>query len=178
MASCISPPAPTVAATFSAPATGNLAAGQYVLTRLASGNGNSAVIEGLEVDAEGRLHIVGVAAATLDVRDTLTVSGAPAGLYSGGDPYLLVVPADYQSRQWWHPFGTASGRGLVRAVASRGELSAFVADVSQGGMQLRQPIIGDAQLGFTPSDSTPAAWLGVWGTPPPLLLLRDGFESP
>lgn len=157
------------------PATGALEAGQYLLTRLSNGNGNSIGIDGLEVDDTGRLHVVGQAFSALAARETLTIAGAPVGPYSGGDPYLLVVPTSYQSRQYWHPFGAASGRGVVRAVASRGGLHVFVADLTQGAMQLRQPIIGDAQLGFTPAAATPAAWLGAWGSLPPLH--RDGFEA-
>lgn len=157
------------------PASGAQQAGQYLLTRLSNGNGNSVGTDGLDVDESGRLHLVGQAFASLATRDTLSIAGNPVGPYSGGDPYLLVAPSSYQSREYWHPFGAANGRGVARAVATRGGVHAFVVDLSQGAMQLGNPIINDAQLGFTPGSATPAAWLGAWGQPP--ALHRDGFEA-
>lgn len=157
------------------PATGALVRGQFLLTRLSNGNGNSVGVDGLAVAADGALVVGGQAFASLANRAALTVAGQTIGAYSGGDPYLLVVPADFGSRRHWHPPVSESGRGVTRAVASRAGLTAMLVEANQGQMITVNAAIPFAALGFTPAAATPAVWLGISGTP---RLFASGFEAP
>lgn len=157
------------------PATGALVRGQYVLSRLANGNGNSVGIDALAVAADGALVVGGQAFASLANRAALTVAGQTIGAYSGSDPYLLAVPPDFASRRYWHPPVGESGRGLTRAVASRGGVTAMLVEATQGRMITLDPAIPFSALTFTPASATPAVWLGITGTP---RLFASGFEAP
>lgn len=157
------------------PATGTLVRGQYLLSRLANGNGNSVGLDALAVGADGALVVGGQAFASLANRAALTVAGQAIGAYSGGDPYLLVVPADFASRRYWHPPTGDSGRGLTRAVASRAGLTAMLVEASQGRMITVNAAIPFSALTFTPASATPGVWLGLTGSP---RLFANGFEAP
>jgi hypothetical protein len=157
------------------PVTGALVRGQYLLSRLSNGNGNSVGLDALAVAADGALIAGGQAFASLANRAALTVAGQPIGAYSGGDPYLLVVPPDFASRRHWHPPTGESGRGLTRAVASRAGLSAMLVEVNQGRMITVNPALPFSALTFTPASATPGVWLGLTGSP---RLFASGFETP
>lgn len=157
------------------PASGAMLRGQFLLSRLSNGNGNSVGVDALALASDGALVVGGQAFASLANRATLTVAGQPIGAYSGGDPYLLVVPADFASRRYWHPPVGESGRGLTRAVASRSGLTAMLVEASQGRMIMVDAAIPFSALSFAPSGATPAVWLGVTGSP---RLFASGFEAP
>lgn len=157
------------------PNTGVLQRGQFLLTRLGNGNGNSVGIDALAVGTNGELHVGGQAFASLANRATLSVAGTTVGPYSGSDPYLLVLPQDFQSRRFWHPFVAVNGRGITRAAATRDGIHAFVVDSPQGSLITRRAAIGFGALGFTPAAAAPAAYLGIWGQD---RLHTDGFEAP
>lgn len=156
------------------PATGAMLRGQFLLSRLSNGNGNSVGVDALALAADGALVLGGQAFASLAQRAALSVAGQPIGAYSGGDPYLLVVPADFASRRYWHPPVGESGRGLTRAVASRNGLTAMLVEAHQGRMIGVDATIPFSALSFVPSSTTPAVWLGLSGTP---RLFASGFEA-
>jgi hypothetical protein len=158
------------------PASGALLRGQYLLSRLSNGNGNSVGIDALAVAADGALLLGGQAFASLANRSALTVAGQTIGAYSGGDPYLLAVPATFGSRRYWHPPVGESGRGVTRAVASRGGLSAMLVEANQGRMITVAAAIPHTALGFTPASTAPAVWLGLSGDNS--RLFGNGFEAP
>lgn len=158
------------------PVSGALLRGQYLLSRLSNGNGNSVGIDALAVAADGALLLGGQAFASLANRSALTVAGQTIGAYSGGDPYLLAVPATFGSRRYWHPPVGESGRGVTRAVASRGGLSAMLVEANQGRMITVAAAIPHTALGFTPASTAPAVWLGLSGDNS--RLFGNGFEAP
>lgn len=156
------------------PATGALVRGQYVLSRLSNGNGNSVGLDALAVAADGALVVGGQAFANLANRAALTVAGQPIGAYSGSDPYLLVVPPTFTSRRYWHPPTGESGRGITRAVASRAGVTAMLVEANQGRMITVNAAIPFSALTFTPASATPGVWLGITGSP---RLFASGFEA-
>lgn len=159
--------------------SGQLLRGQFALTRLSSGQGNSLFIRDLLIDADGRWQIAGRAAASIANRTTQSVAGLPVGAYAGGDPYLLVASSDLSSRVHWSSFGASSGRGDVRSLASRDGRHALLMRSDQGSMLTPNGLIDASQLTFTPSNATPATWLGTWGVTawPADALYADGFEN-
>ncbi|MCU0756037.1 MAG: hypothetical protein MUE46_13075 [Xanthomonadales bacterium] len=157
------------------PQDGSLLRGQYVLSRLANGNGNSVGLDALAVAADGALLLGGQAFASLANRAALTVAGQPIGAYSGGDPFLLAIPPDFASRRYWHPPVGDSGRGVTRALASRGGITAMLVEANQGQMITVGAVIPHSALGFTPASATPAVWLGLSGNS---RLFGNGFEAP
>jgi hypothetical protein len=160
------------------PTDGSLRRGQFLLTRLGSGQGNSISVLAMSLDSTGRLHLGGRAFASMANRGTLQVAGQPVGPYSGGDPHLLVVPADFSSRLHWTSFVANDGRGSVVAIASRSDREAFLIESNQGSLLTPDGLITASDLGFAPSSTEPAAWLGVWGETGFVtgLLFEDGFE--
>lgn len=97
------------------PATGELERGQFLLTRLSNGNGNSIQVDGVMADENGRLYLVGQAYARLDNRDNRMINGTAVGAYSGGESFLLIVTPDFKTRVIWTPFtGDPSAGGTTR----------------------------------------------------------------
>ncbi len=160
------------------PSDGSLRRGQFLLTRLNSGQGNSISVLAMSLDSTGRLHLGGRAFASMANRGTLQVAGQPVGPYSGGDPHLLVVPADFSSRVHWTSFVANNGRGSVVAIASRAGREAFLIESNQGTLLTPNGLITASDLGFTASAAQPAAWLGLWGETGFVtgVLFQDGFE--
>lgn len=93
------------------PATGQILKGQFMLTRLSSGNGNAIQAHGLMADENGRLYISGQAYATLEDRALRQIAGVTVGPYSGGEPFLLIVAPDFSERLIWTPFAGSNGAG-------------------------------------------------------------------
>jgi len=160
------------------PETGALRRGQFLLTRLNSGSGSSVSIQSLAIDGAGRLHAGGRAFAFMANRTTLQADGQPVGAYSGGDPHLLVVPADFSRRDHWTTFVDSGARGSMLAVAARGDRYALLIESDQGSLLTPRGAIAAGDLGFVPSASQPAAWLGLWGVTGINVdrIFADGFE--
>lgn len=93
------------------PATGEILRGQYLLTRLNNGNGNSIAPNGMMADENGRLYLSGESYARLDNRDNRQIAGTTVGPYSGGEPFLLIVSQDFQTRIIWTTFAGSNGAG-------------------------------------------------------------------
>lgn len=160
------------------PSDGSLRRGQFLLTRLGNGQGNSISVLGMHLDSTGQLHLGGRAFASMANRSTLQVAGQSVGPYSGGDPHLLVVPADFSSRVQWTSFVAVNGRGSVVAIASRSGREAFLIESNQGSLLTPDGLITASDLNFAASGSQPAGWLGLWGDTSfeAAVLFEDGFE--
>jgi len=160
------------------PENGTLRRGQFLLTRLNSGQGNSVSVLDMAIDGMGRVHLGGRAFASMANRGSQQVAGLPVAAYSGGDPHLLVVPESFNSRAHWTSFIGENGRGSVVAIANRGARLAFLIESNQGSLLTPAGNIGAGELDFTPSGSQPAAWLGLWGETAFLegRFFHDGFE--
>ncbi|MFV9504002.1 MAG: hypothetical protein AB4911_05485 [Oscillochloridaceae bacterium umkhey_bin13] len=102
------------------PATGRLLLGQWLLTRLDNGTGNSIGIEAVSADATGRLLITGGSFAHMAGRTGMRFLDQTLGNYEGNETYLLVVSPDFRSRQLWTALaapGTAAGNSPGTGVA-------------------------------------------------------------
>jgi hypothetical protein len=107
------------------PATGALLRGQWLLTRLSDGRGNSISIRAIDADADGTLAIAGDTAASIQGRTGMRFADVTLGGYEGGEPFLLVVSPDMGARRLWTAFaapGTSAGGSPVTGVAIGGGL--------------------------------------------------------
>lgn len=104
------------------PATGELILGQWLLTRLSDGKGNSISVKAIDAAADGSVAIAGDTAASIAGRAGMRFAGVTLGAYEGGEPYLLVVSPDFRARRLWTAFaapGTSAGGSPVTGVAIR-----------------------------------------------------------
>lgn len=109
------------------PVSGTIERGQYLLTRLDDGSGNSIAPRAIAADASGRVFLTGEQYANQDNRAGRTVGGAAVGGYEGGEAFLLVLAPDWRSRQVWTPFaatGAKAGGSPGVGVAVRGNVAA------------------------------------------------------
>lgn len=105
------------------PATGALLQGQWLLTRLSDGKGNSIGVRAIDAAADGTLAIAGDSAATIAGRATMQFAGVTLGAYESGEPYLLVASPDFRTRRLWTAFaapGASAGGSPVNGVAVSG----------------------------------------------------------
>lgn len=93
------------------PTTGDILKGQFMLTRLSNGNGNSIQAHGMMADQNGRLYLAGQTYASLENRSARQVAGIAVGPYSGGEPFLLIISPDFTTRIIWTPFAGSNGAG-------------------------------------------------------------------
>lgn len=118
------------------PATGALLQGQWLLTRLSDGKGNSIGIQAIDAAADGTIAIAGDSAATIAGRATMSFAGVALGAYESGEPYLLVVSPDLRSRRLWTAFAapdTSAGGSPATGVAIQGRLVALGATLTPRG---------------------------------------------
>lgn len=104
------------------PNNGDVIKGQYLLTRLSAGGGNSYTPGAITVDGEGNVYVGGTAAASLPDRSNQQINGNPVAGYSGGDVALFSASIDLGTRNFWTPFttnsGTSGSNGSVVGVAA------------------------------------------------------------
>ncbi|MFK8013736.1 MAG: hypothetical protein AB8B80_16980 [Marinicellaceae bacterium] len=112
------------------PINGNLIQGQFLLTRLTNGNGNSITIDSIAINQNGHMLAGGQAFASIDKRNDLTVNGTDVAPYAGADPYIINVSTDYMSRSAWHVFNFDAARGRINAVENWNGLNVFVAHIT------------------------------------------------
>lgn len=115
------------------PASGALLRGQWLLTRLSDGKGNSIGISAIAADADGTLAIAGDAAFALPNRAGMSFAGVALGAYELGEPYLLVVSPDMSARRLWTALaapGTSAGGSPATGVAIRNGLVAMGATLN------------------------------------------------
>lgn len=110
------------------PATGLLDRGQFLLTRLSDGKGNSISIKTITAATDGTLYIGGETYASIENRASLQVSGTTIGGYAGGEPFVLVVTPDLSKRLFWTSFaapGKSAGGSPAYGVTVRGSRAAL-----------------------------------------------------
>ncbi|MBO9320082.1 MAG: hypothetical protein J7460_13800 [Chloroflexus sp.] len=112
------------------PATGTLLRGQWLLTRLSDGKGNSISIRGLAASADGTLLIVGDTACCLQSRNGMQLFDQALGNYESGEPFVLVVKSDFSQRLLWTalaaPAATAGSSPAVAAAVTSDRLAVVV----------------------------------------------------
>jgi hypothetical protein len=104
------------------PGSGDLDKGQFLLTRLSDGKGNSIAVYGITADENGQVYLSGEAYATIQNRDSQKVAGITVGGYSGGEAFMLAVTPDLTQRLFWTPFtapGKSAGGSPAYGIATR-----------------------------------------------------------
>jgi hypothetical protein len=112
------------------PANGALLRGQWLLTRLSDGKGNSITIRGLAAAADGALLIVGDAACCLPNRGAMQLFDQTLGNYEAGEPFLLLVNPEFTQRRLWTALaapGATAGSSPAIAAAITSDRLALVA---------------------------------------------------
>jgi hypothetical protein len=102
------------------PASGALERGQWLLTRLSDGKGNSISIRAIDAAADGSMLIAGDSSCCMQGRDTMQLNGVTLGSYEGGEPFVLLVRPDFGARELWSALaapGTSAGGSPATAVA-------------------------------------------------------------
>ncbi|GAB4448972.1 MAG: hypothetical protein OHK0015_53950 [Chloroflexi bacterium OHK40] len=105
------------------PTTGELLLGQWLLTRLSDGKGNSIGVRAIAADAAGNVALAGDAYAFMEGRAGMRFANVTLGSYEGGEPYLLLVSPDFRARRLWTTFAaseTSAGGSPATAVALAG----------------------------------------------------------
>jgi autotransporter-associated beta strand protein len=91
------------------PLTGYVLKGQFALARLPNTYGNTIRPRSIAADESGFVYVGGVSAFQIQNRDLNRIGGFPVAIYSGGDPYLLVVRPDFMQRRAWTVFSGPAG---------------------------------------------------------------------
>lgn len=115
------------------PATGALLRGQWLLTRLSDGKGNSITIRALAAADDGTLLVVGDTACCLQGRSAMQLWGQTLGNYEGGEPFVLVVSPDFSRRQLWTALaapGATAGSSPAVAAAITGDRLALAVNLT------------------------------------------------
>lgn len=115
------------------PATGALLRGQWLLTRLSDGKGNSITIRALAAADDGTLLVVGDTACCLQGRSTMQLWGQTLGNYEGGEPFVLIVSPDFSRRQLWTALaapGATAGSSPAVAAAITGDRLALAVNLT------------------------------------------------
>lgn len=134
------------------PSNGDILAGQFILTRLRSGAGNTIKPRAITADEVGNVYITGGAAASLDKRASppqLSINGITIGAYSGGDAFLFIGAPDFKSRRIWIAFNGVNNTSLgatFNGVSVKGD-SAAVLGTSSGVMITANSIQATPQAG-------------------------------
>jgi hypothetical protein len=112
------------------PASGTLLRGQWLLTRLSDGKGNSISIQGLAAAADGTLAVVGSAACCLQGRSTMQLFGQTLGSYESGEPFVLIVHPAFTQRYVWTalaaPGATAGSSPAIAAAITADRIAVAV----------------------------------------------------
>jgi hypothetical protein len=111
------------------PADGALERGQFLLTRLDDGSGNSIAPKAITADSGGQVYLAGEQYYQQEQRAARRVGGQPVGSYEGGEGFLLILAPDWSQRLIWTPFaapGASAGGSPASGVAVRGGSAAVV----------------------------------------------------
>lgn len=131
------------------PATGANMAGQFLLSRLDSGKGNTIRPLAITADEAGRVYVGGVSAYQIENRSGLVLDGQTLPAYAGDDAWVLIVSPDLKTRLLWAVWN-AGGKGEVRGLAAGGGVAALSARVNAGPMHLNNAVQSDAPAGGGP----------------------------
>jgi hypothetical protein len=119
-------------------ATGIIDRGQFLLTRLSDGSGNSISIKAITAATDGTVYLGGEAYASIENRASLKVSGTTIGGYAGGEPFALVISPDLSQRIFWTSFaapGKSAGGSPAYGISVRGTHAALGVTLNLGSGQ-------------------------------------------
>jgi hypothetical protein len=106
------------------PDTGALERGQWLLSRLGDGKGNSISIRAIDAAPDGAVLLTGDTACCIQGRSTMQFAGVTLGSYESGEAFVLLVRPDFGQRQLWTVLaapGTSAGRSSAAAAAIRAD---------------------------------------------------------
>lgn len=143
------------------PSDGSIDKGQFVLTRLGSGAGNSHFARSLDADAQGNVYVGGKAFYAMENRFGKQINNTPIAGYMGGEAYILKLSSNFFNREIWTPFtmGTNSTNSEIVGIGVNGDHVAIVGNIENDLGELfttgngAQNIRGDLE----------ESWLAVWG---------------
>jgi hypothetical protein len=146
------------------PETGVLARGQFLLTRLSDGKGNSIAIKAITADTDGVIYAAGEAYASIQDRAARQVAGVTVGDYAGGEPFVLVVNPALTKRLYWSPFAAPGQNGGGSPASGIGVGGYGVVAV---GVTLKTDNAGKGLITVNPLQGTPGggdsdAYVAVW----------------
>ncbi len=102
------------------PVTGDIETGQFLLSRLNNGKGNTIKPRSITADEQGNVYIGGSSAAKFAGRDRSQISGQ-TGAYADADNFVLAVPPNFNSRTFmvtWNQGCKGKNRGYCRSLWS------------------------------------------------------------
>jgi len=153
------------------PATGEVLAGQFLLTRLSSTKGNTIEPRSITADERGIVLLGGFAACCLPNRG---VDGQTLADYAGGDAWVASVSPDFKTRYFMNSL-TNGGKGTIYGALARGRVWAVVGQASALPMYLKTPLqtgAGATSAGYS-AVIVPAVPPVVPDLTPVLMLLLD-----
>jgi len=113
---------------------GNVERGQILVTRLTNGQANSFTPTAIAADASGNVFIGGSAAFRIANRDTQTINGQPVGSYALGEPSIMSVSSDFQTRHFWTALtrsgDTTGSVGSIAGFAIGAGTTAFISTIT------------------------------------------------
>jgi Putative Ig domain/RTX calcium-binding nonapeptide repeat (4 copies) len=114
--------------------TGVVDRGQILVTRLANGQANSFNPSAITADTAGNVYIGGSSAFQIENRNAQTINGQPVGSYTLGEPAILSITPDFQTRRFWTALtrnGDSNGSvGSVAGFAVGANSVAFLSTIS------------------------------------------------
>jgi hypothetical protein len=150
------------------PADGTPVKGQYALSRLSSGSGNTIRHGNITADELGNVYVVGQTASSIAQRDVQRINGQTVGTYAGGEGYVIVVSPDFKQRKLWTTW--TAGTGAVSqnyqfwgVVASRGVTAVAGSALTNGPLLTHSAM--QAQPAPNLSSTFPSAYFSVWAQP-------------
>lgn len=97
------------------PLTGKQSAGSFLLARLTNGNGNTIRPRAITAGQDGTVYVGGISAAHIQNRANVVLNGKKLQVYTGGDPWLLILSPDFRQRRLWIALADG-GQGEVQAI--------------------------------------------------------------
>ncbi|MBX9665506.1 hypothetical protein [Novosphingobium sp.] len=97
------------------PLTGAQSAGSFLLSRLTSGRGNTIRPRAITADQNGAVYVGGISAAHIQNRANIVLNGKKLQVYTGGDPWLLILAPDMRQRRLWIALADG-GQGEVQSI--------------------------------------------------------------
>ncbi|MFM7468777.1 MAG: hypothetical protein ACKO37_04700 [Vampirovibrionales bacterium] len=113
------------------PGTGDVEQGQFYVTRLSDGSGNSISPSDITASANGTVYLTGAAVAFFAGRDKQVINGKAIGAYQGSDGYVLVVPSSFKGRLFMS--SPHVGCNLTMNAIALGSSSASIAGTANTG---------------------------------------------
>ncbi|MCT7958575.1 SBBP repeat-containing protein [Laspinema palackyanum] len=130
------------------PVTGEIHAGQFNLSRLSNGRGNTIIPRAIAADEGGNLYIGGKSSASFANRNESTISGQ-SGAYAAADNFVLAVPSDLRTRTFMVSWNKGcKGNNQVVGIATGYGITAMISDTAGCDMITVNPLQGKPQGGM------------------------------